>query len=256
MIAAGRASDPGNPMRIHVCIRATLDWQDRAAVEAGLIPAFRPKYDAWNATFDMPYHRFRHRVCEIARLALSRVEGVVSSTLNAVPSGDVLVPVDDDDWLAPDLAVHLGRAAAPGVRGYLWTRALIEPPNRVRAPLRTLARWLGRRDRVICKTNNYAVVKDAELLPLAGNHLTASRYFLTHPADIRRIPGVLAIQNRTLASQTALAWDRPSITPAEILAAFRRYRRLYRSWRVGPELRWAEPYVLAMAALMEELHPR
>ena len=241
-------------MRIHVCIRATLDWQDRAAVEAGLIPAFRPKYDAWNATFDMPYHRFRHRVCEIARLALSRVEGVVHSTPEAVPPGDLLVPVDDDDWLAPDLAAHLGRAYAPGACGYLWTRAVIEPPQRVRAPLRTLARWLGRRDRIICKTNNYAVL--SELWPLARNHVAASQHFLAHPADIRRIPATLAIQNRTLASQTALAWKRPSITPAEILAGFRRYRRLYRSWRLGPEGRWAEPYVRAMAALTEELHPR
>ena len=125
----GAASGPENPMRIHVCIRATLDWQDRAAVEAGLISAFRPKYDAWNATSDMPYHRFRHRVCEIAQLALSRVEGVLSSTPDAVPPGDVLVPVDDDDWLAPDLASHLGRANARGTRGYLWSRAVIEPPE-------------------------------------------------------------------------------------------------------------------------------
>lgn len=243
-------------MRIHVCIRATLDWQDRAAVEAGLIPAFRPKYDAWNATFDMPYHRFRHRVCEIAQLALSRVEGVLSSTPDAVPPGDVLVPVDDDDWLAPDLASHVGRANAPGTRGYLWSRAVIEPPERVRVLLRTVARGLGRRDRIICKTNNYAVVSEPGLWPLARRHVAASRYFLAHPAAIRRIPATLAIQNRTLASRTALAWTRPSITPAELFAGFRRYRRLYASWRLRPELQWAEPYVRAMAALMEELRPR
>src|SRR5262249_60636170 len=51
---------------IHIWIRRTLDWHDEAQVAARVYPAFRPKMEAWNATFTMPYHRFRYRLKAIA----------------------------------------------------------------------------------------------------------------------------------------------------------------------------------------------
>ena len=241
-------------MRIHVCVRSTLDWRDGALVQARILPGFRPKLDAWNATFDMPYHLFRQRLRDIARLNLSRVEGAMCAAVEDVAPGQVIVPIDDDDWLAPDLASHLIEAYEPSVRGYLWSSHVIELPRRIPGSLRRLARFLGRRDRHLCKTNNYAVVSEPTLRPFVFSHVKASHYFTANPSDVKRVPGVLAIQNRTLASQTVLGWDRPSISRDELVALLRRYRGLYSSWRLRAEAAWARPYVDMMAGLMEEIH--
>jgi hypothetical protein len=91
---------------------------------------------------------------------------------------------------------------------------------------------------------------------LARGHTDASAYFDAHPGDIREIPATLAVQNRNLASQTALAWGRPSIGQGELLAVFRRYRRLYPTVRLDPGLAWAAPYVAQMADLMQEIRPK
>lgn len=242
--------------RIHICIRATLDWQDRALVEGQILACFRSKLDAWNATFDMPYHLFRQRVHRIAQLNLDRVEGATYSAMERVPSDHLIVPVDDDDWFAPDLAERLRKEFDPSVRGYLWSCHVIEPPRRIRSSFRRIAGLLGRPDRFICGTNNYAVVSTPGLRHLALNHVKASRHFDARPSDIKRIPATLAIQNRTLASQTTLAWNRPSIRREELVILLSRYRDLYSSWKLPPSLSWAKPYVDMMAELMQSIRAK
>jgi hypothetical protein len=241
---------------IHICIRRTLDWKDEAFVNARLMPALRPKVLAWNATFDMPYHVFRQRLKEIAEENFARVEGCARTELDAVPPGDVIVPVDDDDWLAPELGVHLRRSLDDRAGGYLWRRKVIEAPPLWRRARARVGRVIGRRELHTCKTNSYAVVNRPGLRELALGHVRASEHFDAHPTDIRRIPVTLAIQNRSLGSQTALAWDRPSISRAELLAVYRRHRDLYRSVKLDTGLSWARPCVDQMANLMQEIRPR
>ena len=111
------------PMRppvpdIYVCVRPTIDWQDEAAVEAQLFPEFRPKRAVWDATLSIPYHFFRHRLMEIAEQNLARIRDVTVAPIEQVPEGAIVVPVDDDDWFAPDLASHLAEAYDPAIRGY------------------------------------------------------------------------------------------------------------------------------------------
>lgn len=67
---------------VYIWVRATLDWEGEEAVRT----EFRPRVDPWNATFNIPFHVFRHRVREIARLSHSRVEGAVCARGNAVSS--------------------------------------------------------------------------------------------------------------------------------------------------------------------------
>lgn len=241
---------------IHICVRRTLDWQDEALVDAKVLPEFRLKLVAWNAIFDMPYHVFRQRLKTIAQLNLARVEGVTRSELGSIPPGHVIVPVDDDDWLAPDLGVQLERALDPNAHGYLWQREVIEARPLLRRGLSYVARRLGRPEMHTCKTNNYAVVNEPGVADLVLNHSKASAYFDAHPSDVRRIRGTLAVQNRNLASQTALAWGRPSISRDELLAVFRRYRNLYSARRLAAIPSWARPYVDLMAELMQEIRPR
>jgi hypothetical protein len=241
---------------IHICVRRTLDWEDEHAVDAHLIPEFRPKLLAWNAAFNMPYHVFRQRLKSIAQTNLARVEGAACSELETVPPGHVIVPVDDDDWLAPELGVALRRTHDPRMRGYLWQREVIEPPRPLRRGFSLVARLLGRGERFTCMTNNYAVANEPEVGRLALRHAGASAYFDAHPADIKRISATLAVQNRNLASQTTLAWGRPSISREELLRVFRRYRDLYPSLRLPAAVSWARPYVDLMADLMREIRPK
>jgi hypothetical protein len=237
-------------MRIYICIRRTLDWHDEAVVAANLRREFRPKVEVWNATLDPPYHRFRHRLKELAQENLARVAHAIQAPLATIPRGAVVIPVDDDDWLAPELADRLAGAYAPGAHGYLWTRQVLEPP----IPLGTRVwHWLWSWKASTCATNNYAVVNEPEVADLVYGHVRAGRYFDAHASQIRRIPGILAIQNRNVSSQTAMAWRRPSITREELLENLERYRGLYASWPVREELSWARPWLARMAELTAEI---
>lgn len=236
-------------MHIHICVRQTLAWQDEALVRAHINPRFRQKFETWNETFTMPYHLFRVHLREIAADNLRRVAGTVVSDISRVPEGDIVVPIDDDDWLAPDLAAritpHLNAAAVLIV----WERLALE-----RTPwLRSARRWAGRalrRPDYPCKTNNYAVRWRHDRLDITLNHVRASEHAGAHPSDVAKIGGTLAIQNRSLASQTTLAWKRPAIRRAELIQLFHAHRTIYARWRPSPTLEWATPYVARMNDLM------
>jgi hypothetical protein len=119
-----------------------------------------------------------------------------------------------------------------------------------------VGRLIGRPDRHSCKTNNYAVRNEPELVPLALNHLQASAYFDSQPGKITRIPATLGIQNRNLASQTSLAFGRPTVSRRELVMLREKYRVLYATWRAPIALRWATPYVELMGELMKEVRVR
>jgi hypothetical protein len=242
-------------VKIHLCVRHTLDWNDPVGLGERVWPCFRPKLEAWNETFDMSYGAFRHRLKDIAQLSFSRVEGAECTPLSEVPAGDLIVPVDDDDWFAPNVADEIRRVVEPDLVGYYWIREVISPSRR-RRKLRNILRPKRRRGKYVCKTNNYAVLNTPALCPLAERHVRASEFFDTHPTQVEKIPKTLAIQNRSLASQTALAWRRPSISREETIEAFERYRDLYAGWKLRRELRWAQPYVDRMAELMDDIRVR
>jgi hypothetical protein len=239
---------------IHVWVRHTLDWQNRAAVDAGLLKAFRPKVETWNTTFIMPYHEFRQRLKVIAQLSLSRVQHVHRVSRPEVPSGGLIVPVDDDDWFSPELAIRLQEAIDPSFRGYYWTRHILEPERHRRRFKGWLRESITRK--VIFATNNYALSDVPDLARLAQNHVAASEYFQARPGHRRYIRAALSIHNRSLASQTALGWFRPTITRDELIERFERYRTLYARTHLSRALRWAEPYVSLMCELMADLKLR
>ncbi len=241
---------------IHVCIRETLDWHDASLVAARILPRFRRKFDVWNDTFTMPYHLFRDRLKAITMLSVSRIDGAVLSRIDDVPRGDLIVPLDDDDWLAPDLAVRLHQFHQDETAGYLWVREALEYRS-VLAELRAhVGPLVGRPDRWLCKTNNYAVRNEPRFVPLALNHMRASEYFDSHPSDVTRIAATLGMQNRTLASQTSLDPGRPTISKRKVSALLGKYRAVYRAWTPTPPLDWAVPYVELMRRLMDDIDVR
>jgi hypothetical protein len=235
---------------VYICIRRTLDWHDEAATAARLRPDFRPKVEVWNATLDPPYHLFRHRLKQIAQANLARVENAVRAPLEEIPRGAVVIPVDDDDWLAPDLADRLAEQYDPAASGYLWIRHVVEPPLR----LRTRAwYWLWSWKASTCATNNYAIPNRPELAELVYHHSKAGRYFDANRSRIKRMPRTLSIQNRNLSSQTAMAWRRTSLTRDELVESVDRYRTLYSSRELPDELDWARPCIARMEELMRQV---
>lgn len=245
---------------IVICVRTTLNWQDEAAVVAGMIERFKPRYEAWNSRFSIPYHLFRHRLKEIAQANLRRVTGVTIVEPDRVPPGALIVPVDDDDWFSPDLAAHLRAAYDPSKHGYYWPRYVLEA-----LPERNPLRWLGLGGRLLrqgdhsvftCGTNNYAVRNADGWGEHLASHSAASRFFDEHMPCVKRIPRMLSIQNRNYSSQTVLGVKAPMYSWRKLMRRFRRYRRLYQRVRLPEELAWAEPCVEQMAELMSELKPK
>jgi hypothetical protein len=241
---------------IYICVRATLDWQDEVAVARGLKPEFRPKLETWNETFTMPYHEVRHRLKRIAELNLSRVENAVCARLDEIPDGALVVPVDDDDWFAPDLARGLLAAYEPHILGYRWTDYTVEIGRPLEARLNSLWWWLRGNRPLTCGSNNYGFIKTPQHLPLVTSHGTASRYFDANPARIRRLSGRWSVRNRNPTSQTEMGWRQPHVTRAELIETFHTYLRLYARVRLPRAFRWAQPYVTMMADLMREIEVR
>lgn len=254
-------------MEIHVCVRRTLDWSDEAQVAANILPDFRSRFELWNDTFAMSYAAFRARLRSIAARNLAGLEGARVAPFEevAAPARRAgrevwIVPIDDDDWLAPSLPARMREALASardpeGCFGMHWIREVVAAPRR----RRRLKHWLrpGRRGRFSCHTNDYALRGDCQDLELLfRNHVRASEAFDAAPDRVRALRRVLAIQNRNLASQTSLAWRRPSLSRAELVARYEAYRGFYAGWKLRRELRWAQPCIDGMAELMDELRLR
>lgn len=240
-------------------MRKTVDWLDEDAFWRQVEPRFKPRVELWNDVIGMPFHVFRHRVKEIAALNLSRVEGARVAEWEAIPEGARVVPVDDDDWFAPDLAEVLEREWGDA-QGVHWNPVWIGVPSdfghRIYATRRhilpfTPPHWT-------CDTNNYALVKGPVTRPMAESHKLATDWFDGPGRDaVRRIPGRPSANNRSLGSQTSLrpTVRRGELTRARLLRRLARYKRLYRRRRWPREPDWARPYMALMADLMDELEP-
>jgi hypothetical protein len=245
---------------IYIWLRSTVDWEDEDAFWAQVPARFKPRAELWNATLDMPYHLFRHRVREIALLNHSRVEGAVWADWDDIPDGARVVPVDDDDWFAPNLVDVLERdwGLEPGIS---WTGSWLGVPSVIGHRIHLIRRALlpFTPPYWTCESNNYAMVKGPGTRPLLEEHGDACDWFDGPGRDrVKKIRSRLSVNNRTLGSQTSLRPTkyRGELDRARLLRRLRKYKRLYRRRPWGRGLEWCHPYVAMMAQLMEELEPR
>lgn len=254
---------------LYIGIRKTLDWHDEALVDARILPSFRPKYDQWNATFTVRYAAFRQRLKEIAAANLARVQGARVVPLDEVPPGAWVLPIDDDDWLAPDLVERVGPSLVHGAAGCCWVHSIVQAPRprpqaswwrklrrrrRARRPVEVGAE--GGKGPYVCGTNNHILANTPAHAPLLLDHTEASRFAEEHPSRMPRLPLMLSVQNRNLASQTSLAWGQPTIRREDLLAAWRRHVDLYPRIRLAAGLAWAAPYVEQVADLTRSVQVR
>jgi hypothetical protein len=168
-----------------------------------------------------------------------------------------VLPVDDDDWFAPDAAAVLEREARPGALMYRWTGSFFELPINRMHRLSLIRRRLFPNTKLYfsCTTNNYAVVKRPGAWKLADSHMHASSWVDRRPRQVGVIDRRLSAMNRTLASYTSMGLGRPTVTRAELVRKLEGYRALYRR-PVPPGLEWCRPYLGEMAQLMDELEVR
>ncbi len=240
---------------IYIWLRETTEWDNETAFLEQLKNDFRPKVEVWNDVFETPYHIFRHRIKQIAQLNLSRVENAVCATIHDIPKGAVVVPVDDDDWLSPQLGNVVEAELEDDKTGYYWQRTFLElPPNLITKLGRFVLYDLAKQERKVwtCSTNNYALIMSDKLMPLLKSHVVASAYFDRQKEKVKRIDRNLSIMNRTLASQTSLGWNKPRITKNDLIRKFHKYKGIYSEIEL-PELAWCKPYVSMMADLIGEL---
>jgi hypothetical protein len=247
-------------------VRMTGDWEDEQAFLAQVPANLRPKVELWDATFNIPYRVFRHRVRKIAQLNLSRVENALRAGWDEIPDGALVLPVDDDDWVSPDAGRVLDKELEAGTLGYYWMRSWVEVPinlgHRIQLMRRRVLPWTP--PKWICATNSYAMVKSADAKDLLASHVQASRWFEREveredAGSAKWINMRLSAANRNLASRSSLrsprGGDMGSVSRSRLLRKFRRYRKLYRR-PLRPDLDWCRPYVAMMGELMEELEPR
>lgn len=242
---------------VYIWIRSTGNWHDEEAFFAQVQARFRFTLAVWHETFQMPYHRFRGRVSEIARASLAGVRGARVAEWEEIPDGALVLPVDDDDWFAPRAAEVLARERRPDAAAYVWPAEFVETPmplgHRIYLARRRLLpatppRWS-------CSTNSYAMEKCEGSRRLLLRHVQASAWVDQAPDGVvRHLEDRLSVTNRTLASQTQLRAGDRHTTPSrsELERKYRHYRRLYGRLDTS-RTPWAQPYVDMMGELMEEL---
>ena len=242
---------------VRIWVRATLDYDDERAFEAGLRPEFRAAVALWDATFAMPYRVFRSRVRAIARENLASIEGATPATWEEIPEGALVLPCDDDDWFRPDIASVLERELRSGVAGLRWTSSFLEVPINLRHELGLQRdRIRPRRPLYLCTTNNYAFFASEDAKVRLLRHGQASRWVAAQPpGGVRLLDERLSLMNRTLASQTSLNHRGRCISRRRLLRKLDRYQRLY-ARALPAQLRWAQPHADRMGTLMEELRLR
>jgi hypothetical protein len=242
---------------VYIVVRRTTDWANEATVRAQLPDGFAPLVDLWNDTFDMPYHRFRQQLKQIAQANHARVEGAVTAALEDVPPGGLIAPVDDDDWFSPEMARVVADNRDERYHGYRWPSRFLEVPpdfNQWRGAWRrrlfpsTPPYWL-------CTTNNHAIENMPGVGTTVGSHIKATEWFVRNDAFVKVLDAPLSVQNRNLASQTALLFRTGVMTRSKLLRRHRQYRALYaKAPRALPA--WCRPSIASMAELMQALRVR
>ena len=129
-------------MVVAIWVRKPVEWEDEGRFLSQVPPDFRRRVELWNETFTIPFHVFRAEVRRIARLNHLAVRGAVCCVWEDIPPGAIVLPVDDDDWFAPDIGDVLAQHWDHAAPVFRWPPSFLEVPTDLRHELFTIRRRL------------------------------------------------------------------------------------------------------------------
>jgi hypothetical protein len=165
----------------------------------------------WDAALDIDYRHFRHIVKEAALANFRQVQDSIfleheKFRAIAPEPDDLVVFVDDDDWLAPDLFIHL-RAAPDSQDGAKWGSIRVGPVFSHSPETPRHGVFYARPIDKILYTNNYAVTGCS--LGRLGieqlfEHRDAQRQFDIGAYGPKTVPQYLSAANKHACSTMAV----------------------------------------------------
>jgi hypothetical protein len=241
--AAGPAGDPAaiaEPIRdgaVVVFCRRAVDWdQPNDAddlTQFNRTHALRKLLAEWRAQNPgLGFHEYRRFLHGLARrtweatgaqvllnpIAMDADVRISLATLRELRRAEWIIPIDDDDWLAPDIAAVL-RAAPAGVAGAVWHSLPLHVGREhcVAEAARPYLSFAVRAAERVVLSCAYAIhrravarLPDGELADVLLNHGNASRFLLagTAPiADLRTV-GSVHLRHQATAGSGTFAVDR------------------------------------------------
>ena len=164
----------------------------------------------WDATFDVDYRHFRHIMKDTALANFRQVRGAIflehlDFRAVALKPDDLIVFVDDDDWLAPDLFIRLRDAPVCG-DGVKWGSIRVGPVFSPSPETRPHGVLYPRPIDQVLYTNNYAVT-GCSLMRLGVEqlfeHRDAQKQFDVGAYGPNTIPQYLSAANKHPCSTMA-----------------------------------------------------
>lgn len=187
--------------------RQSRDFCARFALPENTILDF---ISIWDAALDVDYRNFRHVMKETALANFAKVHGSIFlehadfRTL-ALEASDLVVFVDDDDWLAPDLFIRL-RDVPDGHDGMKWGSIRVGPAFALSPETATYGVLYPRPIDQVLYTNNYAVTGRALLrvgIEQVFEHRDAQRQFDAGAYRPQTVPQYLSAANKHPCSTMA-----------------------------------------------------
>ncbi len=116
-------------------VRSMSDWQDGQNLLTAPWDGWEDRLQWWDEVFEMPYHVYRYGLQIIARKNWARISGLdsivsVRSWQPELFHDAVVIPIDDDDWLAPQICHVIRNQIQADTTAISWQSDRIECPHR------------------------------------------------------------------------------------------------------------------------------
>jgi hypothetical protein len=250
----------------YIVLRASPDWLRFDLDESrefcgsrGMPEDLVVRYaDRWQRTFGQDYREFRHEMKEIALASIAACRNCRFLTgrdqLKEPADEDLIVFMDDDDWLAPHLFEIL-RAGHTPHDGFLWGsiflgKFLVDRPG---LPVGSPALHLRALDDAV-NTNNYAVTGRSLkrlTVPKVFEHRHAQRQLNAGDFAPQRISHYLSCANK---HPCCTMWPLRNLQVPNFLDRLREtvsdYESALRAIEVSPDIRWIDPYLRQLRAVV------
>lgn len=225
-------------MNILISRRNNPDWLN---VKTKIWPRFAEYEDFWNRHyFNLTYREYRHELQQIANDNLLDVE---NATIGDPVEGEWCLPIDDDDWLSPNIINELTNSIHNNDK-YYWNSTEMYKGQISDG----INHWV-----LYCKTNNYCFIYDKEINSVFKNHGAADKEFsssLNKPAYINK---KLSFINRSVGSASCfLGKELESIDIEKDIEDTLHFLK-EDVVILNPHILWVKPYVDNYRRLIESL---